>query len=135
MPRSSPIIFQAGLPLPPTPLMLPPLQFGLPQPFYPPVVYYFPGAQGWDSTFLGLPAIPWNLQMQSGGTGFGVRTNRFGFNITGSSNVVIVVEACTNLFKPDWRPVQTNVLNNGATYFSDPQWTNFPGRFYRFRSE
>src|SRR5882724_3695700 len=113
MPRSSPIIFQAGLPLPPTPLMLPPLQFGLPQPFYPPVVYYFPGAQGWDSTFLGLPAIPWNLQMQSGGTGFGVRTNRFGFNITGSSNV----------------------LNNGATYFSDPQWTNFPGRFYRFRSE
>jgi hypothetical protein len=108
---------------------------GFLEPIYPPLVYYLPGTQGWGSTFLGLPSVPWDLQVQTSGGSLGVRTNRFGFNITGSSNVIIVVEACTNLSKPDWRPVQTNALNNGAAYFSDPQWTNYPGRFYRFRSE
>jgi hypothetical protein len=68
-----------------------------------------------------------------------VRTNRFGFNITGSSNLVMVVEACTDLANPVWSPVGTNTLNifigtNGTAYFSDPQWTNYPGRFYRLRS-
>ena len=64
---------------------------------------------------------------------FGVRTNQFGFNITGSSNLVIVVEACclTNL---TWVPVGTNTLTGGSCYFSDPQWTNYPVRCYRLRS-
>ncbi len=65
--------------------------------------------------------------------------DQFGFNITGSSNLVIVVEACTNLANPVWLPVSTNTLNtyvgtNGTSYFSDPQWTNNPAGFYRFRS-
>ena len=58
----------------------------------------------------------------------------FGFNLTGSSNLVIVVEACTNLSNHAWQAVQPNTLTGGATYFSDPQWTNYPGRFYRLRS-
>ena len=24
---------------------------------------------------------------------------------------------------------------NGTSYFSDPQWTNYPQRFYRLRSQ
>ena len=57
----------------------------------------------------------------------------------GSSNLVIVVEACTNLANPGWTPIGTNTLNtfigtNGTSYFSDPDWTNYPGRFYRLRS-
>jgi hypothetical protein len=32
------------------------------------------------------------------------------------------------------QPVITNTLVNGTNYFSDPQWTNYPGRFYRLRS-
>jgi hypothetical protein len=68
-----------------------------------------------------------------------VHTNQFGFNITGSSNLVVVVEACTNLTSPIWSPISTNTLStfvgtNGMSYFSDPQWTNYTGRFYRFRS-
>ncbi|HEV2691577.1 MAG TPA: leucine-rich repeat domain-containing protein, partial [Verrucomicrobiae bacterium] len=114
---------------------LPPIIGGQPLLLTPPVIYYLPGAQGWSATFGGQPAVPWNLQVQTGGAGLGVRTNRFGFNITGSSDVEIVVEACTNLTKPNWLPVQTNVLTEGATYFSDAQWTNYPGRYYRFRSE
>ena len=70
---------------------------------------------------------------------FGFATNQFGFNLTGSSNQVVVVEGCTNLTNPAWSPVSTNTLNtfigtNGTAYFSDQQWTNYPGRFYRLRS-
>jgi hypothetical protein len=65
---------------------------------------------------------------------FGVRTNRFGFTILGTSNLVIVVEACTNLANPVWTPVGTNTLTGGSSYFSDSQWTNYPTRLYRLRS-
>jgi hypothetical protein len=65
---------------------------------------------------------------------FGVQTNRFGFTITGTSNLVIVVEACTNLANPAWSPAGTNTLIDGSSYFSDPHWTNYPARFYRLHS-
>jgi len=94
------------------------------------IVYYMPGTTGWGTTFGNRPAVLWNPQAQSAG----VRTNGFGFNITGSSNLVIVVEACTNLADSLWSPVGTNTLIGGSSYFSDPQWTNYPGRFYRLRS-
>ena len=101
--------------------------------------YYLSGATGWGSTFGGWPTKLWNPQALTGDGFFGVQNNQFGFNITGSSNLVIVVEACTNLTNPVWSPISTNTLNtyigtNGTSYFSDPQWTNYPGRFYRFRS-
>jgi hypothetical protein len=107
---------------------------GIPVPQPHPVVYYLPGTQGWGAMFGGCLTVLWNPQAQTSSTSFGVRTNRFGFNITGSSNLVIVVEACTNLSNPMWQSIQTNTLTGGASYFSDPQWTNYPGRFYRFRS-
>jgi hypothetical protein len=67
-------------------------------------------------------------------SGVGVRTTRFGFTITGASGMIVAVEACTNLASPAWAPLRTNTLINGWFYFSDPQWTNYPGRFYRLRS-
>ena len=94
-------------------------------------VYYLPGTTGWDSSFEGLPVVLWNPQMQTSGPSFGVRTNRFGFNITGTTSIPIVVEACTNLANASWTPLQTCTLTNGSIYFSDPQWTNYPSRFYR----
>jgi hypothetical protein len=103
------------------------------------VAYYLPGTMGWGSTFDGVPTVMWNPQAQTGDGRFGVLTNQFGFNITGSSNLVIVVEACTNLANPFWTPVGTTTLNtfvgtNGTSYFSDPQWTNYSSRYYRFTS-
>jgi len=65
---------------------------------------------------------------------FGIQTNDFGFDITGISNQVVVVEVCTNLISPDWLQVQTNTLTGVPSYFSDPQWTNYPARFYRLSS-
>jgi hypothetical protein len=68
--------------------------------------------------------------VQTSGASFGVRTNRFGFTITGTSGLVVVVEACTNLANPIWYPLQTNTLTGGPVYFSDPQLTNYTRRFY-----
>jgi hypothetical protein len=105
----------------------------------PTTIYYLPGSTGWGSTFGSCPAVLWNPQAQTADGSFGVLNNQFGFNITGSSNLIIVVEASTNLSNPAWIPVGTNTLNtfvgtNGTSYFSDPQWANYPNRFYRFRS-
>ncbi|MCX6901926.1 MAG: leucine-rich repeat domain-containing protein, partial [Verrucomicrobia bacterium] len=99
-----------------------------------PTAYYLPGTTGWDTTFGGLSTALWNPQAPTTDPTFGVRANQFGFTVTGTSNLVIVVEACTNLTKPDWTPVGTNTLTGGSSFFSDPQWTNYPARFYRFRS-
>jgi len=97
-------------------------------------VYYLQGTTGWSTTFDGCPAVLWNPQAQTSDGSFGVLTNQFGFNIAGATNLVIVVEASTNLANPVWSPVGTNTLTGGSSYFSDPDWTNYPGRFYRLRS-
>jgi len=98
------------------------------------IVYYLPGATGWGTTFAGRPAVLWNPLAQTGDASFGVWTNRFGFTITGASNLVIVVEASATLAAADWVPLQSLNLTNGAFYFSDPEWTNHHARFYRLRS-
>jgi len=83
---------------------------------------------------LGRPAVLWNPQVQTGDGMFGVQQNVFGFNIGGTPDIPLVVEASTNLAAQSWVPLQSSTLTNGSVYFSDPQWTNFPGRFYRIRS-
>jgi hypothetical protein len=97
-------------------------------------VYYLPGTTGWGTTFAGRPTALWKPRVLTGDASFGVRTNQFGFNITWASGKVVVVEASPNPAKPTWIPVGTNTLTGGSAYFSDPEWTNYPARFYRLRS-
>jgi len=92
-------------------------------------VYYLPGTTGWPTASLGVAEVLWNPQIQT--ASLGVRTNQLGFNVTGTSNLVIVIEATTSLSNPTWLPLQTNTLNGNPLYFTDPQWTNYPSRFYR----
>jgi hypothetical protein len=66
------------------------------------------------------------------GPGFGVQINGFGFVISWATHNSAVVEATTNL--ATWLPAMTNTLTGGWSYFSDPDWTNHPARFYRVRS-
>ncbi len=101
-----------------------------------PTCYYLPGSTGWDDFSIsnGLPIALWLPQVQTGDANFGVQTNQFGFNINWASGQTVVVEASTNLSNPVWQPVQTNTLTGGTSYCNDPQWTNYPGRFYRIRS-
>jgi hypothetical protein len=97
-------------------------------------IYYLPGTTGWGAMFDGLPTAPWflpNPVILNHGPGFGVQPGGFGFTISWATNASVVVEAATNLANPVWLPVSTSPLVNGTNYFSDPQWTNYPGRFYR----
>jgi hypothetical protein len=97
----------------------------------PTTVYYLAGTTGWGSMFGGVPAVLWNPQAHAPGFTGG----QFGFNLTGPTNAVIVVEACTNLSNPVWLPVATNTFSaSGTSTFSDPQSANNPTRYYRFRS-
>jgi hypothetical protein len=98
--------------------------------------YYMPGTTGWSSTVWGYPssgpaAVLWNPVIQTGGAGFGVNNNQFGFNIAGTAGLPIVVEVCTNLACPVWTPIQTNTLNNGSCCFSECLQTGSLSRFYR----
>lgn len=96
-------------------------------------IFYLPGTTGWGTTFDGLPTVLWNQQVEATDASFGLRANQFGFNIRGTSNIVVLVEASTNLATPTWSPLATNTLTSGSSYFSDPQWTKYPSRFYRLR--
>jgi BspA type Leucine rich repeat region (6 copies) len=107
-------------------------------PYDPATLYYLPGALGWSgfavNNFILTPTALWLPQVQTDDGSFGVKNNQFGCNISWASGQTVVVEACTNLVNPVWKPVQTFTLTNGSTYFSDPQSANLPGRFYRLRS-
>jgi hypothetical protein len=97
-------------------------------------VYYLPTAAGWGPTFAGHPTKLWNAQAETNDASFGVRQNRFGFNIAGTAEIPFVIEANTDLNVGPWVLLQSGTLTNGLVYFSDPQWTNYPSRFYRVRS-
>ncbi len=93
-------------------------------------IYYLPGTTGWEPTFGGRPTEPWKPQV-AGDSAFGANTNGFGFTLNWASGMRFVMEACTNLINEAWQPVYTNTLIEDSMYFHDPQWTNYPGRFYR----
>ena len=97
-------------------------------------VYYLPGTAGWGTAFDGLTTALWRPQIQTSAASFGLLTNQFGFNINWASGMVVVVEASATLPSPVWSPLQTNTLISDSLYFSDPQWTKYPRRFYRIHS-
>jgi hypothetical protein len=97
-------------------------------------VYYLPKTTGWHSTFADVPTALWNPQVQPRDASFGVRSNRFGFNVIGTANIPLVIEASTNAAAGSWVCLQSGTLTNGLIYFVDPQWMNYPNRFYRIRS-
>jgi hypothetical protein len=98
------------------------------------IVYYLPATSGWDSIDIGLPTMLWLPKIQTVGGDLGIRTNGFGFNINWASGMTVVVETSSALSNPDWVPISTNTLLGGTSVFNDPQWTNYPRRFYRIRS-
>ena len=90
-------------------------------------IYYLPDAtNGWPSLFAGLPAILWNPHVLNNAS--------FGFTISGTTNINLVVESCTNLLNPAWSPVTNLSLTGGTALFSDAHWTNHPAGFYHFRA-
>jgi hypothetical protein len=101
------------------------------------IIYYLPGTTGWDTTFAGRPTAPWVLPypvVLDSSVHAGTQSGGFGFIISWATNLPVVVEASTNLANSVWTPVGTNTLTDGWSNFSDSQWMNYPGRFYRVRS-
>ena len=97
-------------------------------------VYYLPGTTGWGPTFGGLPTALWNPLLHADGPGLGVQPDGFRLEVTGTTNIPVVVEACVDLSNLVWVPLQTNKLTGGCLDFLDSPWTNHPARFYRVRS-
>jgi hypothetical protein len=62
---------------------------------------------------------------------FGVVSNQFGFNVTGQSNWVIVLEGSRDF--TNWIALTTNTLSGSPFPFHDPAPPNLPQRFYRAR--
>jgi len=58
---------------------------------------------------------------------FGIRTNGFGFNVTGSAGQDVIVEGWANVLI--WQSLQTNMLGIGPLYFSAPSTSLFLSRF------
>jgi len=73
--------------------------------------------------------VLWNPQARSSA----LRSGQFSFDVTGTPDIPIVIEAATNLTNGAWVPLQTGLLSGGLLHFTDPSWTNFPARFYRIR--
>jgi hypothetical protein len=95
--------------------------------------YYLPGATGWGPTFGGIPTAFWTLPRPL--ILNNSLSNQFGFTVSWATNLSVVVEATTDLGNPVWSPLTTNALSGGTFYFTDPQWTEYPSRFYRVRSQ
>jgi len=95
----------------------------------------FAGTTGWTSTYDSFTTVLWNPLIQAGASGFGVMTNHFGFYITGTKNIPIVVEASTNVAGPVWTPLQSCLLTNGSLFFSETYQATNPARYYRISSQ
>lgn len=97
-------------------------------------VFYLPGTTGWPSAMIDRPTAVWRLPepvVLVFPPSFGLRSNRYGFTISWATNAEVVVEASAALTNPTWVRVGAQSLTNGWTYFSDPEETKYPARFYR----
>jgi hypothetical protein len=92
---------------------------------------YLPGSTGWTSPLAGVPALLWNAAFQASSVSPAVVNQQFGFYVTGTPSLDVVVQGCTNLASPVWLPLQTLNLTNGSAYFSQPVNAAASGAFFR----
>lgn len=58
-------------------------------------------------------------------------THPLTLNLTGTSNMTVVAEACADLLDPSWVNVGTATLSGATDTITDTAWTNHPNRIYR----
>jgi len=98
-------------------------------------IYHLPGTAGWPPVpeeWGGRPTALWLPEAQDDGS-MGVQDGKYGFNVDWAEGLTVVIEGATNLQTPEWIPLATNTFSGEAYDFRDPQWTNYPGRYYRIR--
>ncbi|HEY9173240.1 MAG TPA: hypothetical protein VI136_13225 [Verrucomicrobiae bacterium] len=84
-----------------------------------------------ESTLHVLPSLPLMIEVADGK--FGVISNAFGFNISGATGRLVVVEGSTNLL--EWWPLEMNTLGDQPWYFTDKDGPLRSLRFYRVRQQ
>lgn len=99
-----------------------------------PVVYFLPGTTGWRATYAGRPTFLWNPSVSHFNRGFGLNNEKFGFNISGTPGLSLVVERSTNLAQMNWKPISRINLVGGTSLFVDPVALPNVGALYRFRT-
>lgn len=67
----------------------------------------------------------------TGDDGFGIRSNRFGFHVSGYPGQVAVVEVSADLTR--WHPLATSTVGTAPLYFSDPRPLSAGSQYYRLR--
>jgi len=87
------------------------------------------GARGYGSVFCVKTDGTSYTTLKS----FSVGSNGFDFHVTGYSNQMVAVEACSDPAATSWICLETNTIN-GPVSFADPAWANYPRRFYRLRA-
>mgnify|MGYP001389500058 FL=1 len=107
-------------------LVLQPYEWG-------PTVYHRAGTTGWREEFAGRPVVLWDPRVAFDAT-FGIKDGRFGCTLTGTPDLVVVVEAAPDPAGPAWTVLATLTLAGGQAEFSDPAPADGPARVYRFRS-
>ena len=91
-------------------------------------VYYLPDRGGWNGTYAERPAILWNPIFAAVDPG----ANPVSWTVTGTPNIPTAFEFRTNILTGQWRRLlTTNLSSTGSCNLHDPDWTNFPSRFYR----
>jgi len=94
-------------------------------------IYRLPNTAGWGATLAGHPVVCWNPQIRSD-SGLGFVSGRFGFNVSGTTNIPVVIQVANDLSSGVWTPLLTNRLSSsGVLAFRDPAPTKLPARFYR----
>ena len=97
----------------------------------PTTVYYLPGTIGWGVTYYtGRPTRCWNPVV--GNMTAPSSSAPFSFTITGTSNIPVAVEVCSDLSAETWnRLLTTNIPPDGTLEFTDSAAAGHPTRFYR----
>ena len=101
--------------------------------------YYVPGTTGWAefATETGVPIVPWLAEpadTEQRTRFWGAKQPVWFHRLVGHQRRV-GGGGMHESGQARWQPVGTKALTSGTFYFSDPGWTNYPGRFYRLRAE
>jgi len=85
-------------------------------------VYYLPGTSGWGPGYAGLSTALWNPTIAL------APPTLF---ISGTPDILIAIESCTNLVNGAWTLLNSTTLANGDISISDDEGTNSVANFYR----
>ncbi len=91
-------------------------------------IWYLPGTTGWDR-----PLEVWVSLWDADVAGAAVQGGQLTLEITATGGIPVLVEATTNLAAAAWVPLRATPQAPNLYYVPDPQWTNYPARFYRVR--